>query len=176
MNGSHPWFFQYLSNFWIFIEHVAFTTKIRTSFLLNNNFEYSKIEKKFLNVSLRIFKNVYSDTLNFRNFLKFFFSWTILSAFADARAKIFKNLHILLTSLKMYCNVMLDFAHSSIRYELSYVMNQYRLRILKTYTYKTWPSILIWHEENLARIIRTDQDIAVNWTTKHDTTIIGEIQ
>ena len=156
------------SNSWALIGHAAFATETRTSFLLNNNLEYSRVERKFPSVSLRILKNVYSDTLNFRNLSKFFFSWTAFSVLADARAEIFKNFHILLASLEVYCNVMLDFAHPGIRYELDYVMSQYRLRILRAYIYKTWSSILAWHEESLARIIRTDQNIAVNWIIKHD--------
>ena len=114
--------------------------------------------------TLRIFKNVYNDTLNFKKFSKIFqiFFWTIFNVFVDIRVKIFKNFHILLTFLKMYCNIMFDFAHLKIRYKLNYVMNQYRFRILKTYIYKTWSSILIWHEKNLIRIIRIDQNIAIN--------------
>ena len=157
-----------LSNLWIFIEHVVFTTKICTNFLFNNNFEYSKIEKKFLNVLLRLFKKIYNDSLKFKNFSKFFFFWTIFNVFVDARAKIFKNFLFLLTSLKMYCNMMFDFVHSNIRYKLIYFMNQYRFRILKTYFYKTWLSILIWYEKNLIRIIRTNQNIVINWIIKHD--------
>ena len=143
-------------------------TKIRTSFLQIHNFEYSRIERKFFNVSLRLLKKVYNDTLKLKNLSKFFFFWTTLSALVDTRAKIFKNIQSFLMILKVYCNVMFDFAHSNIRHELCYVMNQYCCRILRAYIYKTWHSILTWHEKNLIRIIRIDQNIAINWIIKHD--------
>ena len=156
------------SNSWLFVEFFVFATKTRTSFLQIHNFEYSRIERKFSNVSLRLLKKIYNDTLKLRNLSKFFFFWATLSAFVDTRAKIFKNIQSLLMILEVYCNVMLDFAHSSIRHELCYVMSQYRCRILKAYTYKTWHSILTWHEKSLVRIIRIDQNIAINWIIRHD--------
>ena len=145
-----------LSNSWLFVEFSVLATKIRTSFLQIHNFEYSRIERKFSNVSLRLLKKIYNDTLKFRNLSKFFFSWATLSVLVDTRAKIFKNIQFLLMILKVYCNVMLDFAHSNIRHELCYAMSQYRCRILRAYTYKTWHSMLTWHEKSLIRIIRTD--------------------
>ena len=158
-----------LPNPWLSAESSVPAAKTRTSFLQTHNLEYSKIERKFSSVPLRLLKKVYNDTLELRNLSKFSSSWATLSALVDTRAKIFKNIQSLLMVLKVYCNVMLDFAHSNIRHELCYVMSQYRCRILRTYTYKTWHSILTWHEESLVRIIRIDQDIAINWIIRHDT-------
>ena len=62
-----------LSNSWFFVEFFVFATKIRTSFLQIHNIEYSKIERKFFSVSLRLLKKIYNDTLKFKNLSKFFF-------------------------------------------------------------------------------------------------------
>ena len=153
------------SNLWL---SSKFVIEIRTIFKHNTNSKYFKIENKFVNVSLRLLKDVYNCTLKFKNLFKFIFSFATFDVFVDSRLKSCKNVVFLLLILKMYCNVMFDFVYSNIRHELNYIINQYRVRITKTHVYKTWSSILIWHEKNLIRIIRIDQNVSINWLFKHD--------
>ena len=68
----------------------------------------------------------------------------------------------------MYCNVVFDFTHSNIHHQLDFVMSAYRIRIMKIYFYKTWSSIVTWHEKSLTRIIRINQNVLVNWLIKYD--------
>ena len=144
--------------------------EIRTIFLHNVDSKYFKIEKKFINVSLRLFKNVYYCALNFRNFSKFIFFEQFSTFFFDSRAKFFKNIIVFLIILKMYCNIMFDFVHSNVRHELNWIINQYRFRIMKMHVHKIWLLILTWHEKNLIWIVCIDQNNSFVWRIKHDIT------
>ena len=157
-------------NFWLSFVLSKYVIEIRTIFLHNVDLKYFKIEKKFISVSLRLFKNVYHCALNFKNLLKFIFFWTIFNVFFDSRAKFFKDIIVLLMILKMYCNVMFDFAHSNVRQKLNWIMNQYRFRIMKMHIHKIWLSILTWHEESLIRIVCIDQNNLFVWRMKHNIT------
>ena len=158
------------SNFWLSFALSKHVIEIRTIFLHNVDSKYFKVEKKFISVSLRLLKDVYHCALNFRNFSKFIFFWAIFNVFSDSRAKFFRNIIALLRVLKMYCNVMFDFVHSNVRHELSWIMNQYRFRIMRMHIHKIWLSILTWHEKSLVRIVRIDQNNSFVWRIKHDIT------
>ena len=162
-------FFSHFSNSYFVVAFIVQTIEIRTNFLhMIHDSKYFKMKRTFVNVSFRFLQNVYHCRLNVKNFFKFIFFWIALEIVVDTRSKFFKNIFFLLMTMKMYCNVVFEFIHSNIQHQLNFVMNAYRIRIMKTYFYKTWSSIVTWHEKNLIRIIRIDQNVFVNWLIKID--------
>ena len=161
-------FSHFLSSY-VVVALTAQSIETRTSFLhMTHESKYFKVKRTFVSVSFRLLQNVYHDRLNVRNLSKFIFSWATFDVVVDTRSNFFKNVLSLLMIMKMYCNVVLDFIHSNIRHQLDFVMSAYRTRIMKVYSYKTWSSIVTWHEKNLIRIIRIDQDVLVNWLIRYD--------
>ena len=161
--------FSHLSSSYVVVALIAQSIEIRTSFLhMIHESKYFRVKKTFVNVSLRLLQNVYYDRLNVRNLSKFIFFWATFDVIVDTRSNFFKNVLSLLMIMKMYCNVVFDFIHSNIQHQLNFVMSAYRIRIMKVYFYKTWSSIVTWHEKSLTRIIRIDQDVFVNWLIKYD--------
>ena len=133
--------------------------------------DYLSIERRFPTVPERLFKDVFYSKLDMRNIVRFHSSSAALTATVnkdrDEKFEPARDIVALLMCLEVYCTVVAEFAHPDTRHELTLAMSQYRIRLAKLSFIKTFASIRLFHEEFVARIIRSGQDNHRNWTERN---------